>query len=158
MNYLKTHVKSSIQTHGKVYVTVDFQYSFEENYRKEANKILRDYLKLARLTFKIMGGSAGYPILTAESAKEYVSDMRYVPASRFDKTIFADIYNKYEPASVITDVLPNKKVDPQSLLSVITPVFWGCQTKTNLFNRIKRHWQPLLILHLAGVKLEVPNI
>jgi len=155
MNEVHCYVKSALKIGKRIYINCDFQYDVDEEITKQANKMILDYLKLAKITLKIMGASSKFPLIKQEFVKDndLNSQWKYNRYLYGEETVLDFDQDSCEHK---LDIIQTKKVDSKSLASVFNSIRTGSQEKTNVFNRFKRHWQPQLILALANVKLEVP--
>jgi hypothetical protein len=155
MSQVSCHVRSAVKYGKRIYLSCDFQYDVDEELTKQANKIILDYLKLAKVTLKIMGASSKFPLVKQEFAKDNDLNSQW----KYNRYLYVEeavLDFDQDCCDHNLDIIQTKKVDAKSLASVFNPVRTGSQEKTNVFNRFKRHWQPQLILALANVKLEVP--
>lgn len=122
----------------------------------KANTIIRDYLKLAYASLRILGGHAEHPLYKVAAVGS--THHRYHWRYNADSLV---IQTKRGPRVVtdakILEALLNKRVDEDSLGMTVMTSVWGDSAWKNVCNRVKARLKPVLIRHLLEAKMEASD-
>lgn len=151
----RTTVQKVDHHKNKLFVNRMFEYEIPDDTKKQAEQILNTYLKRARLALRILGGSADYPLVTADHAAQ---SKRFVSYEEGVLKPFHEVWRSFpenkKPVAVHDIIMPCK-VDVNSLTLAIGMVRHGDQKWGNVANRFRKFYKAdLLFALMEGATLE----
>jgi hypothetical protein len=150
---------------NKIYVNRMYEYSVTSEVKKQAEKIINDWLKKARLALRIAGGSVTHPLVREDALtaarKRYPHRKDPMVSYEHNNGILRDyggLQNRNSDNSLInaaTDIFIPQKIDINSLSYVFLPLRYGDLKWTNTANRVRKaHKAEVIWALLNSAKLE----
>lgn len=147
-----------VASQKRMYVNRMYEYEVDTEVSKKATKIMQEWLNLARLSLRVLGGSVSCPLVTQEAVSAIEARLKdrkwggrsfYPPSS--SHVLNYKIGGEHD---TIQNIITEKKVDHNSLATVFNIAKYGEQKWENVRRKVMAEYKPLVILALIRQEVD----